>query len=366
MVSIMTLIEMSNQMKTKEKQGIVLKRFIWVFIILFYVLAVPLVIRNVITSKTSPWQIVEQSPEFTLIGIHEISTQKRRDDGSQELFLILRDNSLIFLKSFDVIFYQSNVFKQVNLVTGKLEWQNRLERSGLSVASNEHAFYVTDLHRVSGYSGKTLVRPGAILVMAYDIDTGDRIWSTAYEGFAFVSYLAANETEVRIGGHNGHGFDRDATKMDTHTGDILEGEVEAFTTTRKIRCQSEELPFYHHLKDLADCKVVIADSNAVYVLDLTTNSTVWQVEIAGVVSNLAVSNGVIYFLAQDGNFWALDEQTGTTLGHVQFEPVYPGRAELLDNVDYPAHTVVADGNGVALHFMETQQLFFFHFLRNGE
>jgi hypothetical protein len=47
----------------------------------------------------------------------------------------LRDNSLIFLKSFDAIFYQSNVFKRVNLVTGKLEWQNRLEQSGLSVAS---------------------------------------------------------------------------------------------------------------------------------------------------------------------------------------------------------------------------------------
>jgi hypothetical protein len=71
-------------------------------------------------------------------------------------------------------------------------------------------------------------------------------------------------------------------------------------------------------------------------------------------------------LPQDGNFWALDEQTGTTLGHVQFEPIYPSRAELLDNVDYPAHTVVADGNGIALHFMETQQLFFFHFSRSDE
>jgi outer membrane protein assembly factor BamB len=351
----------------KLKQAKTKKLLVSAIIVIFLILVVLPLIRNAFTPDPSPWQIAEHSPEFSPIATHEIHMHLRRKAGDEEIFMILRDDNLVFYESNSTILYQSHSFNRINLVTSTFQWQHHLRRPVTSITNNEQTFFIAfDLQEVPSYSGKTLVRPGAILVTAYDIDTGNSVWSSVYKGFGWVSHLDANENEIGIDGHNGHGLDRDATKLDARTGEILEGEFAGLNTARRIRCQFGDMPYYRRLKDLPNCHVVIARNNEILVLDLETNSIVWQENSEGTISNLAVSNGIIYFLAQDGILWALDVQTGTTLGHVQFEPVYPRNAEPLEDSFVPDYTVVADGNGVALHFMETQQLFFFHFSRSDE
>ncbi len=192
------------------------------------------------------------------------------------------------------------------------------------------------------------------MVKAFDIDTGEFLWSSVYEGFTFVSYMKADEDQVRIGGHNGHRLDPDKTVLDPLTGEVLEG------ATDSIFPSSADLPPYQHIASLGDDMFVLSHS-PVIAYALKSDSMVWQTDIIGSVSNIFASNGVIYFLDHDGIFRALDEQSGATLGYVQFEPANPNKAEPFGDYGITRYTVVADGNNVALYFSETQQLFFFHF-----
>ena len=365
MVSIMTLTGKGSQMKPKQVN--IKKLCILTIFVIFSIVVILPLIRNAFIPHPSPWQIAEHSPEFSPVATHEVNIFLRRSASDEEVFMILRDDNLIFYESNSTILYQSRSLNRINLLTGTFRWQHHLKQPVSSITNNEEALFIAFNDYIKpSYSGKTLVRPGAILVTAYNIDTGDSMWSSVYKGFGAITYMDANENEIGISGFNSRGLDRAATKLDARTGEILEGEFVGLNTARRIRCQFGDMPYYRRLKDLPNCHIVIARNNEILVLDLETNSIVWQENSEGSISNLAVSNGIIYFLAQDGILWALDVQTGTTLGHVQFEPVYPKNAEPLKDSFVPNYAVVADGNGVALHFMETQQLFFFRFTKSDE
>jgi outer membrane protein assembly factor BamB len=171
--------------------------------------------------------------------------------------------------------------------------------------------------------------------------------------------MNANENQVRIAGHNGHGADRDKTVLDALTGQVLEGDIdEAFQS-------GADFPSYHHIADLGDDIFVLAHS-PIIAYDSKTDSIVWETDIIGSVSNFFVSNGMVYFLDHNGIFRAIDEQTGKTLGYVQFEPANPSKAEPFGDYGATRYTVAADEDNVVLYFSETQQLFFFHFARDSE
>lgn len=307
----------------------------------------------------SPWQITEQSSEFSLISTHKINAEVRRYSSEDATFLILQGSSLIFQETVGLVSYKSR-FNRINLLTGELESQIIPEQSVSAFANNPQTVFIAqNTYRIPIYSGQTLKEPGAILVKAFDIDTGNIKWTSVYEGFALISYMNADENQVRIAGHNGHGADRDKTVLDALTGQVLEGGID------KAFQSGADLPSYHHIADLGE-DVFVLEHNPVIAYDSKIDSIVWQTDIIGSVSNFFVSNGVIYFLSHDGIFRALDAQTGATLGFVKFEPADPNKAEPFENYGATRYTVAADGNNVVLYFSEIQQLFFFHFARSSE
>ncbi|MCP5099323.1 MAG: PQQ-binding-like beta-propeller repeat protein [Chloroflexi bacterium] len=358
MASIVTLIGKDNPMQIKQTKN--KKRLVSVVIITLLSIMIFWLLQNAATApKVSPWQISDQSPEFSLISIHKINAEARRYGSEDPTFLILRNSSLIFQESAGRISYKGR-FNRIDLLTGQLESQIIPDQSISGFTNNQQTIFIAqDTYRIPVYSGQTLKEPGAIFIKAFDIGTGNVEWTSVYEGFALISYMNANENQVRISGHNGHGADRDQTVLDALTGEVLEGDInDTFQS-------GGNLPSYFHIADLGDDMFVLSHS-PVIAYDLKTDSIVWQTDIIESVSNFFVSNGVIYFLDNDAIFRAIDEQTGANLGYVQFEPTNPSKAEHFANYGVTNYTVVADGNSVALYFSETKQLFFFHFAGDSE
>ena len=338
--------------------------FLLVILVALCIIQYLLIARNTFNSIPSPWQVSEKSPEFSFVTTYKLTDISRREDGEHQFFLILRDNSLIYYKGIANILYANYSLNRLNLLTGEFEWQQKQERPVSGIANNEHIIFFThNTYTTPRYSGQTLTRPGAILVTAHDIDSGNQLWSTVYEGFAGTSYMRTSESQILIGGHNGHGAYTDETVLNVGTGEILEGEDGGKVGTDIALQVTENLPTYNHMAELTDNVVVLAHS-PIIAYDLKIDSIVWQTEINRSFSNIVVSNNVIYFLDDKAILWALDGQTGAALGHVQFGPVDPGRAEPFGN--YGGYSIVADGTGVALYFSETHQLFFFHFVRGDE
>lgn len=336
-----------------------IKRVILITVIVIMCVASVWLLQKAALANPSPWQISKQSPQFSLISTHKINAEVRRYSGEEPVFLIVRNSSLIFQETVGRFSYKER-FNRINLLTGQLESQIIPDQSVSSSTNNQQSIFIAqNTYRTPVYSGQTLREPGAILVKAFDIGTSNVEWTSVYKGFALVSYMNADENQVRLGGHNGHGADRDKTTLDANTGEVTEQETD-------VAFQSDtNFPSYHHIADLGDDIFVLAHS-PVIAYDSKTDSIVWQTDITGSVSNFFVSNGVIYFLDQDAIFHAIDAQSGATLGYVQFEPVNPSKAEPIGNYGTTRYTVAADGNNVVLYFSETQQIFFFQFARDSK
>lgn len=316
-------------------------------------------LQNGAVPGESPWLITEQSPEFSLISTHKINAEVRRYSGEQAIFLILQDSSLIFQETVGRFSYKSR-FNRINLLTGELESQIIPDQSVSNFTNNQQILFIAqDTYKYPVYSGQILKEPGAILVKALDLGTGNVKWTSVYEGFALTSYMNADENQVKIAGHNGHGADRDKTVLDALTGQVLGENIdEAFQS-------GADFPSYFHIADLGEDVFVLAH-NPVIAYDSKFDSILWQTDIIGSISNFFVSDGVIYFLSHDGIFRALDAQTGATLGFVKFEPADPNKAEPFADYGSTRYTVAADDNNVVLYFSEAQQLFFFRFTKSGE
>ncbi len=334
------------------------KQLTWIVLIVLLGILIFWLLKNASVPDVSPWQISDQSPEFSLISTHKINAEVRRYSGEQPVFLILQNSNLIFQESVGPISYKGR-FNRINLLTGQLESRIIPDQSVSNFTNNQQTIFIAqDTYRIPIYSGQILKDPGAVLISAFDIDTGNAEWTSVYKGFTFTSYMIADENQLRIAGHNGHGADRDKTVLDVLTGEVLEDNIdEAFQSSRNF-------PYYYHIADLEDGVFVLAHS-PVIAYDSKTDSILWQTDIIGSVSNFFVSNGVIYFLAHDGIFRALDAQTGATLGFVKFEPIDPNKAEPFEDYGSTRYTVAADGNNVVLYFSETQQLFFFRFTKRS-
>lgn len=353
MVSTMNLISKSIPMHIN------LKRAVLVVCVVALCIASVWLLQIVALAKPSPWKISGQSPEFSLISIHKVNAEVRRSSDEEPVFFILRNSSLIFQETVGRVSYKER-FNRINLLTGKLESQIIPDQSFSSITNNQETIFITqDTHRIPIYSDQTLKEPGAILVRAFDIDTGDVKWTSVYEGFALTSYMNADENQVQISGNNGHGTNRDQTVLDAFTGEILSGEIDdTFQSDGK-------LPPYFHIADLGDAIFVLAH-NPVIAYDQKTDSIVWQTDIIGSVSNIVVSDGIIYFLDHDAIFHAIDAESGEPLGYVQFEPSNPSKAEPFGDYGATRYTVAADEDNVVLYFSETEQLFFFHFAKGSE
>jgi hypothetical protein len=134
-----------------------IKRAIFLIMVIVIVcIASVWLLQKAALANPSPWQISEQSPEFSLISTHKINAEVRRYSGEEPIFLIVRNSSLIFQETVGRISYKGR-FNRVNLLTGELESQIIPDQSVSSSTNNQQTIFIAqNTHRIPVYSGQTL------------------------------------------------------------------------------------------------------------------------------------------------------------------------------------------------------------------
>jgi outer membrane protein assembly factor BamB len=221
---------------------------------------------------------------------------------------------------------------------------------------------------------------GAAKIVAYDLNTGEVVWSKIIGGARSIDSLVVSDTTVSVdGSFSSHYYMYDAktgallSKREKAKEDFIwfiydriqyerksgEATFQAVDTrTGTINWQSganyavSQPPVISH-------NIIIARSGEAKFLglafgvDATTGRTLWEYQ--NIIGNIAVDGDIAYFLTRDVQLWAVDIKTGNRLGIVSFSPnTNP------DSVNNAYH--VAASNGIVVTYLgEGQQMFAFRF-----
>lgn len=229
-------------------------------------------------------------------------------------------------------------------------------------------------------------------IVAYEPESGKRVWGTQLPGVRGISNVTATETELFIQGVPDKFFILDAStgrqlSSASSSGDIgytafliendtvywhewplrlvstnLQTEERNWSQTFEGR-RFEQTPIFTD-----ELIFVVSFWGQLFALDKETGDIVWQtapldslIHEERVISNVAVADGIVYYLTQDSELRALDMYTGELLSTVGFTPSLFTLGT--DEINY-RFDVAADGDLIAVYFGDSYQIFTFRFLRN--
>lgn len=220
----------------------------------------------------------------------------------------------------------------VDVRTGQVYWQ-------ATVGSNQLA---TDHDYVFAETIQEAFFPRGIT--AYDLRSGDVVWKTTLAlKHTVVGYLAMVQSDLIVVTY----------KLNAQY--VLNPKNGAIKETYQT-LWVERNPTYNNLVFSKEMGYKVG---RVLVTQESDDSIVWTYD-QPVVSNIAVSETVTYFVTKATQLIAVDTRTGDVLGVVKFTPTFP------DNFDFANNHIIvaADGNNVAVYFRDKQQLSLFRF-ENG-
>ena len=339
-------------------------RFTMVIIALLSMIGITLLIKAFQPNPVQ-WEIVEKSSQFELMSVRKINASIEKGDlGIHPGFMFLQNEQLIFYQRGETLLDPNNSLNHMDILTGEIENQKFLEDS-ISIITNhdDTIYFIHTTYTRPAYSNQTLVRPGSILIMAYDIEKGSDIWFSSYKNVASIDYLHVSDDTIEIKGFQSRGFDRDSIIIDAKTGDLLEEGIDVVQFNRQyITLQTgEEIP-YSQAHQLTDHIYILENTSQIRAIDILQQTIIWQKDLPSrLATNIAVSNSVVYYFTREGILSGLDAESGTVLGTIQLEPNEFDGENPVPDYGLPRQTLVADDNTVALYFEETKQLFFFKF-----
>ena len=228
---------------------------------------------------------------------------------------------------------------------------------------------------MQGHSGKVLwrkqsnfsdiaVNPDAVYVgrqsyiYALDIKTGDEIWSTKLPGLHNnVMYLYAVDNIL---------YTRGSTSGE-HLRDIKTGNV--FDTTQPFK--SLPVGILNYVPAITKEKIFFGaglyDVQFGTAHQLSPYQFLWRTEEENVISNVAASDNVAYFLTYDDELLMLDANTGDKLGVIHFEPSI-NFFEDMGASQHDGYRIAVDGENNLLYVIlgDSNQMFAFEILLDAE
>lgn len=226
-------------------------------------------------------------------------------------------------------------------------------------------------------------------IIVYEPETGERVWGTKLQGIRGVSHVTATETQLFIDGvpdkffildaatgrqlraassSGGMGYTAFLIEDDTaywHAWPLILVSTNLQTEERNWE-QSFDGRFEKTPIFTEELIFVVSFWGQLFALDKETGDILWQtapldslIDAERVVSNVAVADGVVYYLTQDSQLRALNMYTGELLGMVEFTPSIFTLGT--DEINY-RFDVAADGDLVAVYFGGSYQIFTFRFL----
>lgn len=197
----------------------------------------------------------------------------------------------------------------LNGKTGVLLWQLPARNLTAKLYANSAALYV-------GFGGTGQLG-------AYDLHTGRPYWITRLPNSRSVIRLYSNNSLIQT-----ESTDNIFHLVEADTGRILQA-LSGVVTLPTIQALEEEIQtvmtptlqieseFYQNELFTENIKFQIQDED-IRALDRQTNDLLWGTE-HNRISNIAVTNSVIYFLNFDGRLFGLDAQNGERQVLVQFD-----------------------------------------------
>ena len=248
--------------------------------------------------------------------------------------------------------------------TGSIKWKTKYEGGGSSISVDDKKLYVAS--------------PGEPL-LAYDLETGNKVWSGP-----MLAIRRGHTLRIR----DGVLVDlSDVIRLfNPETGELLREEVFVNHSPpahyimqiegTELRQTSEALMRIEHntrktiwqtpfddAKGLILRFPTVSDNNILvlvttqaierdlHAIDFETGRRLWKIN-GDFVSNAAVVDGKIYILREDARLMVLDELTGGELGYIQFSP-----AETEAGIGEVRFWVGADDQGrIFVYFSDSEEL----------
>lgn len=272
-----------------------------------------------------PVNLLWEREVFTVSGLKDIQVVAF---GGKVFFLGSTDST----EPFGIVAMQGD--------NGKALWVKQSNFSNLAV--NSDALYV----------GKQSY------IYALDIETGDEIWSTKLPGLHNnVMYLYAVDNIL---------YTRGSTSGQ-HLKDIKTGNV--FDTTQPFKSLPAGIlnyvPAITKEKIFLGAGLYIAQSGTAY--QRSPYQFLWRTEKENVISNVAASENVAYFLTYDDELLMLDANTGDKLGAIHFEPSI-NFFEDMGASQHDGYRIAVDGENNLLYVIlgDSNQMFAFEILLDAE
>lgn len=258
---------------------------------------------------------------------------------------------------------------KLDLLTGDVEWfkfkpLSFNEGAASTIDVNSDFIYV-GFDGTQKISGETTF--GAGKVRAYDIDSGNMVWSKVVPGARGFDTLVATDSTVSVDGS----FSSGNYLLDAKTGNVLDviekpnlvwfinddvsyERQKSFPfqardrKTNEITWQSVDGYYPSQPPTLTD-RVIVARSGdtgfggIVFAIDSATGGLVW--EYKDVLSNVSVDSSTAFFLTKDIELIAIDIETGKILGQMAFTSTVT--RDHVSNIHY----FVAASNDIVLVYL---------------
>ncbi len=331
------------------------------------------------TARQAPL-IVETIPsEMELLWEKENTLTDNTIGG--KLLMIAVNNSAYLIGSFDVTDFQT-VYK-IDLRSGDIVWQlpndqGIFEPKASTLANNAKTIFI-------GFDGTQKIdgsmSMGAGKIVAYDADSSNEVWSQPVPGARSISTLVASPDWVTVDGNYSsqfHIFDaKSGVALSSSKMELLlfKHHNSLFKRVGPSIIIAEDAETGGMLWDhtsgnvILDAPLLIDEKNmiifrtgdefgTVYALNMNTGEQIWR--HGNVMSNVAVSDSVAYFVTTEAQLSARDIASGDILASVAFQPA----ENLESNLAFPIG-VAASQNVVLVYFGGSRQMFGFYHQATG-
>ena len=302
----------------------------------------PSLLEHRISDTTSGFQVLwEKTNVFSLA-------------NDREIYLAVVDENVIFAGSLNENDWPSLI--SLDTLTGQEQW--RVDTSPQSFANDAQFIYI-------GISWNQIA--------AYEITSGDVVWSESLRDARNFTHLIADGEMLHVGSatSNYYRLDKSTGAVDQiikTTFDFFIEDGIIYTTAPFMTAKHENSDNIIWQTDLGNpvaINPVLTDNFIIlktqfggwpigqgHILDRQTGVILWETEPDSVISNLAISDEIVYYLTENAKLHAVDIYTGDKLDAVSFESKIT-EADLVNR----NFMVAADEGIVVIYMGDSQQMF---------
>ncbi len=265
----------------------------------------------------------------------------------------------------------------LDLLTGQIEWQQRLHRNQSLDRVDSHYIYI---HQSATQKIANLTQMwGTAEIIAYDIESHDEVWNQKFAGSGGAHIENIVEDIIIVKANSG------LYQVDSHTGEQISGpQRQVLLATRDgiqyqrsydeglqgIDIEAKEVVWTYKASVFAQLVFeddiiligngVSAERGGATALNGNTGEILWKQR--DVISNIATSNGIAYLIQLASGEWyqdvtldaqllAVDIRTGEVLSTLRFEP-----SEIRSGHGHYEYLVAASDDIVLVYLGDGRQL----------